>query len=88
MASTLKEMAAKLQADTQREREELERKAKPVYPAGAINTDNVFVAPHIRTGEDPMTSRPFMLPGVTVANLAAHQSAVDCLTAAAFDGGG
>lgn len=29
-------------------------------------------------------SRPFMLPPVTVANLAAHQSAVDCLTAAIY----
>lgn len=29
-------------------------------------------------------SRPFMLPAVTMANLAAHQSAVDCLTAAIY----
>jgi spore germination cell wall hydrolase CwlJ-like protein len=29
-------------------------------------------------------SRPFMLPPVTMANLAAHQSAVDCLTAAIY----
>jgi hypothetical protein len=29
-------------------------------------------------------ARPFMLPAVTVANLAAHQSAVDCLAAAVY----
>jgi spore germination cell wall hydrolase CwlJ-like protein len=29
-------------------------------------------------------SRPFVLPPVTMANLAAHQSAVDCLTAAIY----
>lgn len=30
------------------------------------------------------TSRPFLLPGITAANFAAHQSAVDCLTTAIY----
>lgn len=60
MTKSIKEIAADLAKVTAEDRDAIERAAKPKYPPGAT-PENVFGAPHVRKGEDPMGSRGFML---------------------------
>lgn len=53
----------------------LQRAQQPNYPGGAANTDGAFGAPHIRSGEDPLSSRPFYI--ARAANVLTGQAAPD-----------
>ena len=56
LAKTLAGLGQATQAVT----ETVEKATKPQYPAGA-GPSQVFGAPHVRHGEDRLSSRPFML---------------------------